>query len=133
MAKDEAADFERRNTDPTIPINGALPENMPGPFSNVELEIAARKHVAFADDENATYLRPEFAKQARRTGDAITDSDVLANPAAGLDIAEDAGADERREADEERGVAGRTSTPASGSSSGSDSTVAKKTTPAARK
>lgn len=111
MAKDEAADFERRNTDPTIPIDGALPENMAGPFSNVELEIAARKHVAFADDEEATRLRPAFAKQAAKTGDAITDSDVLANPAAGLDVGEDAGTSARQEADEAAGVTGRTSTP----------------------
>jgi hypothetical protein len=143
MATNEAADFERRNTDPTIPIDGADPENMAGPFSNVELEIAARKHVAFADDDEATRLRPAFADQARRSGDAITDSDVLANPAAGLEVAEDSGADERREADEARGVAGQTSNPVSGSTSGSGgesgtgsgggSTPAKKAAPAAKR
>jgi hypothetical protein len=84
---------------------------MAGPFSNVELEIAARKHVAFADDEEATRLRPEFARQAAKTGDAITDSDVLANPSAGLDVASDSGTKERQEADQAAGVTGRTSTP----------------------
>lgn len=111
MAKDEAADFERRNTDPTIPIDGALPENMAGPFSNVELEIAARKHVAYDDSDEATRLRPAFAKQAAKTGDAITDSDVLANPSAGLDVGSDSGTKERQDANEAAGVTGRTSTP----------------------
>lgn len=121
MAVDEAADFERRNTDPTIPIDGALPENMAGPFSNVELEIASRKHSGYDDSDEATRLRPAFAKQALKSGDAITDSDVLANPAAGLDIAEDNGMKERQERDETVGAAGLTSTPA------------KKATPAAKK
>lgn len=115
MAKvDETADFERRNTDPTIPIDGALPENMAGPFSNVELEINVNKHVAARGDRDgdATRLRPEFAKQAARTGDAVTDSDVLANPAAGLDVGDDNGTAERQDRDEAVGAAGLTSTPA---------------------
>ena len=127
--KDEAADFERRNTDPTIPIDGADPVNMAGPFSNVELEIASRKHVGYRDDADSTRLRPEFAKQAAKTGDAITDSDVLANPAAGLNVAEDNGQRERQDRDEAVGAAGMTSTPARESSSTS---TPRKSTPAAK-
>lgn len=105
MAKSsEAADFERRNTDPTIPIDGADPENIAGPYSNVELEIGDRKRAAAtqdADDES-TRLRPAFARQKAESGDAITDSDVLVNPAAEFEVGEDNGADARREAAEAR-------------------------------
>jgi hypothetical protein len=94
----ETRDFERRNTDPTIPFDGALPENIAGPISNVQLEVAAEKRAAAHRrglDEGSDRLRPEHAKQEAKTGDAITDSDVLANPAAGLNVGEDAGAGER--------------------------------------
>jgi hypothetical protein len=124
--KDEAADFERRNTDPTVPIDGADPKNMAGPYSNVELEIAANKLHPPVGDGESIRLRPAFAKQAAETGDAITDSDVLANPAAGLNVAEDNGQQERQERDEELGVAGLTSTPAK-------SAPARKSTPATAK
>lgn len=127
----EVKDFERRNTDPTIPIDGALPENIAGPFSNVDLEIGDRKRAAGtmnASDES-TRLRPEFARQAAETGDAITDSDVLVNPAAGLNVGEDSGTKERQERDEAIGAAGLTSTPAAGSSgSGSASRDSESTT-----
>lgn len=102
-SKSETQDWERRNTDPTIPFDGALPENIPGPISNVELELAAEKRAAAhrrGTGEGADRLRPEHAKQAAKTGDAITDSDVLANPAAGLTVAEDAGAAERAKAEQ---------------------------------
>lgn len=98
----DTQDWERRNTDPTIPFDGALPENIPGPISNVELQLAADKRSAAHErglDKGSDRLRPEHAKQAAKTGDAITDSDVLVNPAAGLTVAEDAGADARAEAD----------------------------------
>jgi hypothetical protein len=126
-SKDETADYERRNTDPTIPIDGAAPENMAGPFSNVELEIGDRKRSASLTgaDGEAIRLRPEFAKQAARTGDAITDSDVLANPAAGLNVGEDNGTEERQERDEAVGAAGLTSTPKA-------SVPARKSTPTVR-
>jgi hypothetical protein len=113
MAKDEAADFERRNTDPTIPIDGADPVNMAGPFSNVQLEVGDRKRSAAlleATDES-TRLRPGHARQEAETGDVVTDSDVLANPAAGLNVGDDNGQKERQQRDEAAGVAGRTSTP----------------------
>lgn len=101
----ETQDWERRNTDPTIPFDGALPENIPGPISNVQLEVAAdkrsRAHRATADDGSADRLRPEHAKQEAKTGDAITDSDVIANPAAGLNVADDNGAKERAKADDD--------------------------------
>ena len=113
MANDDAADFERRNTDPTIPIDGAAPENIAGPYSNAELEVGDRKRSASlttaADD--ATRLRPAFGKQAVETGDAITDSDVNANPSVGLNVGEDSGQKERQERDEAVGAAGLTSTP----------------------
>lgn len=99
----EVQDFERRNTDPTIPFDGALPENIAGPISNVELEVAAdkraRAHRATADDGSADRLRPQHAVQAYKTGDAVTDSDVNAAPSAGLNVAEDAGAGERAKAE----------------------------------
>lgn len=103
----ETQDFERRNTDPTIPFDGALPENIAGPISNVQLEVAAdkraRAHRAVSDDGSADRLRPEHAKQEAKTGDAITDSDVLANPAAGLEVGEDNGAEERAKLQEKAG------------------------------
>lgn len=111
----ETQDWEKRNTDPTIPFDGALPENIPGPISNVELELAADKraaaHRATADDGSADRLRPEHAKQAAKTGDAITDSDVLANPAAGLTVGEDAGAGARADADKAAADEGKTTPP----------------------
>jgi hypothetical protein len=118
----ETRDWERRSTDPTIPFDGALPENIPGPISNVELELAAEKR-AYAHgrgvDEGSARLRPEHAKQAAKSGDAVTDSDVLANPAAGLEVGEDRGEDERnrtagdKAADEGKSTPpqGRTSSP----------------------
>jgi hypothetical protein len=127
----EAQEFERRNTDPTVPVDGADPENIAGPYSNVELEIGDRKRTASllgASDES-TRLRPEFARQAAKTGDAVTDSDVIANPSAGLNVAEDSGTRERQERDEELGVAGLTSTPPSGSNRPAP---AKSTPPAAK-
>jgi hypothetical protein len=93
----ETQAWERRNTDPTIPFDGALPENIPGPASNVEAEIAAGKRAA-AYGELSTRLRPEHAKQRAESGDAVTDSDVNAAPSAGLTVAEDSGAKERAEA-----------------------------------
>jgi hypothetical protein len=140
-SKDEAADFERRNTDPTIPIDGADPVNMAGPLSNVELEIGDRKRSASLTGATAesTRLRPEFAKQAAKTGDAITDADVLANPAAGLNVGEDNGTGERQERDEAVGAAGLTSTPARESgdknetaSDKAGSATPRKSTPAAK-
>jgi hypothetical protein len=117
----ETQDWERRNTDPTIPFDGALPENIPGPISNVQLEVAAEKRSAAHRrglDEGSARLRPEHAKQEAKTGDAVTDSDVNANPSAGLNVGEDAGAGERAKAekaaaDEGRNTApqGRTSSP----------------------
>src|SRR3954463_4027399 len=106
MAKDDTADFERRNTDPTVQIDGADPVNMAGPFSNVELEIAAGKLNPVRDDPDSIRLRPAFAQQKAKSGNAVTDSDVLANPAAGLEVGEDNGADERRDAAEARERAG---------------------------
>jgi hypothetical protein len=100
----ETRDFEKRNTDPTIPFDGSLPENIAGPVSNVELQIAANKRAAAHErglSEGAARLRPEHAKQAEETGDAVTDSDVLVNPAAGLNVGEDAGADDRKRAAEQ--------------------------------
>jgi hypothetical protein len=122
----DTQDWERRNTDPTIPFDGALPENIPGPISNVELERAAVKRSAAHERgraEGSDRLRPEHAKQSLKTGDAVTDSDVNANPSAGLDVGEDAGAAARAEAekaaadkaaDEGKSTPpqGRTSTPA---------------------
>jgi hypothetical protein len=121
MAKvDEAADFERRNTDPTIPIDGAAPENIAGPFSNVELEIGDRKRSAslLGASDDTTRLRPAFARQAAKTGDAITDSDVLVKPSAGLNVGDDNGTAERQERDEKAGVPGLTSTPAKSAPAG---------------
>jgi hypothetical protein len=116
MAKDDAADVQRRNTDPTIPFDGALPENMAGPYSNAELEVGDRKRSASLTEatDEATRLRPEFGRQAVQSGDAITDSDVNANPSAGLNVAEDSGQKARQERDEAQGVAGLTSTPPAG-------------------
>jgi hypothetical protein len=115
----ETRDFERRNTDPTIPFDGALPENIAGPISNVQLEVAAEKRAAAHRrglDEGSDRLRPEHAKQEAKTGDAITDSDVLANPAAGLTVGEDAGAGARADADKAAADEGK-STPPQGRSS----------------
>lgn len=95
--------WERENTDPTVPFDGALPENIPGPASNVEAELAANKRAA-AYGELSTRYRPEHAKQAAKTGDAVTDSDVIANPAAGLEVADDNGAKAR--AEQQTAVAG---------------------------
>jgi hypothetical protein len=120
MAKvDEAADFERRNTDPTIPIDGAAPENIAGPFSNVELEIGDRKRSAALMEATgeSTRLRPAFARQAAKTGDAIAPDDVTANPSGTFEVGEDNGTRERQERDEKAGVAGQTSTPAKSTAS----------------
>jgi hypothetical protein len=100
----ETQDWERRNTDPTIPFDGALPENIPGPVSNVQLEVAADKRAAAHRrglDEGSDRLRPEHAKQEAKSGDAITDSDVIANPAAGLNVGDDNGEAERKKAEAE--------------------------------
>jgi hypothetical protein len=118
-SKSETQDWERRSTDPTIPFDGALPDNIPGPNSNVELELAADKRADAhrrQDVKAADRLRPEHAKQAAKTGDAVTDSDVLVNPAAGLTVAEDEGADERAKA-EKAGDDGRNTAPQGRSSS----------------
>jgi hypothetical protein len=96
----ETREWERRSTDPTVPFDGALPENIPGPASNVEAEIAAGKR-ADAYGELSTRLRPEHAKQRAKTGDSITDSDVNVAPSAGHEVGTDPGADERAKAEAE--------------------------------
>lgn len=113
-SKSDTRDWERRSTDPTVPFDGALPENIPGPNSNVELELAAEKRSTAhrrQDGDAADRLRPEHAKQAAKTGDAVTDSDVLVNPAAGLSVGEDAGAAERAAADKAAADEGKTTPP----------------------
>jgi hypothetical protein len=110
----DTQDWEKRNTDPTIPFDGALPENIPGPISNVQLELAAEKRSAAhlrGVKEGSDRLRPEHAKQAAKTGDAITDSDANVKPSAGLNVAEDAGADERNKADSDKADDGKTTPP----------------------
>lgn len=93
----EVEDFERRNLDPTIPIDGADPENIAGPFSNVELEIAAGKHGAYDSSAESTRLRPAHARQKAKSGDAVSDSDAYANPPLMEQVGEDSGEDQRRE------------------------------------
>jgi hypothetical protein len=94
----ETRRFERENTDPTIPFDGSDPANIAGPASNVQIQKAADKRAAAADGLS-TRLRPAHAQQEAETGDAITDSDVIANPAAGLNVGEDAGAKARADAE----------------------------------
>jgi len=97
MATDEVADFEQRNTDPTVPFDGSDPANIPGPGSNVQLEIAAHKR-AEAAAGLSTYLRPAQADQEAESGDVVSDSDVNANPAGGMTVGEDVGAKARADA-----------------------------------
>lgn len=111
----DAEDFQQRNVNPTIPIDGADPVNIAGPYSNVQLEIGDRKRsvaTAEATDES-TRLRPQQARQEAETGDVVTDSDAIANPVDLADeVGKDAGFRERQDRDEAVGVAGRTATPA---------------------
>lgn len=100
----EVEDFERRNTDPTIPIDGADPENIPGPYSNVELKIAAEKHYGVSDDGAATRLRPAHARQKAASGDAISDSDAATNPRLAGQVGEDHGEQARKDARRSAGV-----------------------------
>jgi hypothetical protein len=119
MAEDDVksnAQWRKENFDPTIPFDGAAPENIPGPASNAELEVAAKKRAGAYGDVSTRY-RPEFGEQTVKTGDAITPSDVEVNPTEGFEVGEDAGADVRakaeKAADEGKNTApqGRSSSP----------------------
>lgn len=106
----QTRDWEHRNTDPTVPFDGALPENIPGPASNVQLQVAADKRSA-AHGNLSTRLRPEHADQELKSGDAITDSDVNAAPSKDLKVGDDNGEAERAKQQAEAGVTGEDGKP----------------------
>lgn len=109
----DAEDVQRRSTDPTVPFDGANPDDMPGPRSNVELDVAAGKLVGGVteDDDEARRGRVAAARQKAKTGDAIHDSDAFVNPNLVDQIGEDHGEKARAEARQESAPEGRSATP----------------------
>jgi hypothetical protein len=107
----DAEDVQRRSTDPTIPFDGANPEDMPGHRSNVELDIAAEKLVGGVSDDRDESRRGRVAqaRQKAKTGAAIMDSDAAANPHLADQVGEDHGEQARKQARQDTAPEGRTS------------------------